>query len=218
MKSPLPAPTRQTRPPGFTLIELLTVIAIIAILSAVLVPAIGTAMRSVKVSKTKVQLNNLVEMCKQYKNIYKIWPTFAPVALNADTPFSLKDIRPRFVQIMTGNPTTPDLKYNAQKIPFATFNDSDLSPDVVTSTPIDAFNNDDLYLVFNTNLAAPNQIDPAIVNSISMVDFDGTARQLEPQQNPETPINQTCVALSPGAGLSDYDVITTWAVQPTGSQ
>jgi hypothetical protein len=118
---------------------------------------------------------------------------------------------------MTGNPTTPDIKYNARKVQFATFTDADLSADVVTSTPIDAFGNDDLYLAFNTNLATPNQIDPSIVNSISMQNVDGTSMQLAPQQNPETPINQSCVALSPGAGLSNYDVITTWDVQAAGA-
>jgi prepilin-type N-terminal cleavage/methylation domain-containing protein len=211
----LPARWRRSR--GFTLVELLTVIAIIAILSAILVPIGGTAIKKVKDAKTRVLLSNLVEMSKQYKEMYKLWPTFANPSLNADTAIKLTDLRPRFVQIMTGNPDTPDLKYNKTKTCFATFNDADLSPDPSSSTPIDAFGNDDLDLVFNTNLSTPNQIDPGVVNSISMVSAEAVTVQLSPQQSSDVPINQPCVALSPGLGQTNSDVITTWDVVPQGA-
>jgi len=219
MKTPvLSSPTRPLQRAGFTLVELLTVIAIIAILAGILVPAVGTATRKVKESKTRVQLNNLVEMCKQYKQIYKIWPTFAPPQTNQDTVFRLIEHRPDFVEIMTGNPTTPNVKFNKQKIPFATFNDADLSPDPANSTPIDAFKNEDLYLVYNTNIARPHQIDPSMVNDLSFNPIEGGQPiSMKPQQDPQVPISQDCVALSPGAGVSDNDVIETWDVVAAGS-
>jgi len=213
MKSPLLPPARRLRSAGFTLVELLTVIAIIAILAAVLVPTVGTAMKKAKENKTHVQLLNLVEACKQYKQAYRLWPTFAPPTLNADTAFSLKDARPRWVAIMSGQPDTPDVKYNKLKTPFYNYTESEVSADVVTRTPIDSFGNDDIYLVFNTNLSTPNQIDPAIVNGITMVSVDDKSLQLNPPQNPEIPIMQPCVAMSPGEGLADFDIITTWSVQ-----
>jgi len=218
MKYPLAPFTRRSRRTGFTLVELLTVIAIIAILAGILVPTVGTAIKKVKESKTRVQLNNMVEMCVQYKQVYKYWPTFGPPQLNQDTVFRLTEHRPDFVQIMTGNPSTPDIKYNKQKIAFATFNDADLSPDPANSSPIDAFGNDDLYLVFNTNLAKPHQIDPGTVNDLSFNPIEGgQPTSMAPQQDPQVPITQDCVALSPGAGLSNYDVIVTWDVVAAGT-
>jgi len=213
MNIPRTSPTR--RRAGFTLVELLTVMAIIAILAAILVPTTSIAMKKVKEAKTRVQLNNLVSMCTFYFEQYKVWPTLnATPDHSVDTKLSLKENAPRFVHVMTGSPDEPDRPFNKLKIPFATFNDSDLSTDPDTVTPLDAFQNDDLYLVYNTNISTLHHISPDVVNGITMTGKDGD-KTVSVTQNAQILINADCVALSPGAGTNDNDAndVATWNVQ-----
>ncbi len=200
---------------GFTLVELLTVICIIGILAGILIPIGSIAVKKARDSKTKVQLNNLVLMAESYHDAYKIWPTFNPTpVVTEDTAFQLKIVAPRFVHIMTANPDQGDAIYNKQGIQFATFKDSDLSNDPNSITPIDAFGNDDLWLVYNTNISTPHTISPNVVNQIALTPLDGNALSIT--QDPNIPINEDCVALSPGQGVSVVDIITTWDVKPPG--
>jgi hypothetical protein len=86
-----------------------------------------------------------------------------------------------------------------------------LSDDPTTATPIDAFGNDDLWLVFNTNISSQHTISPDVVNRINLTSKEG--QQLSITQDPNLPINADCVALSPGQGIGNIDVITTWDVK-----
>jgi len=216
MNSPRTAST--CRRAGFTLVELLTVMSIIAILAAVLVPTTTIAMKKVKEAKTRVQLNNLVSMSTFYNEQYKVWPTLNPAPdHSSDFPLSLNEVSPRWVQVMVGIPQDADKVYNKLKIPFATFNDSDLSTDPDSQHPIDAFGNDYLYLVFNTNISQLHRISPDVVNGISMRTADGA--QVSVSQSAQVLINADCVALSPGAGggTGDANDVATWNVQTTAN-
>ncbi len=212
MLIPRCSPTRLRRRAGFTLVELLTVIAIIGILAGILIPTVSFAIKSARSAKSKVQLANLVSMCEMYHQEYKYWPTFSiQVSASKDTVFRLRENAPRFVRIMTGKPDTGDAQYNKRSIPFASFKDTDLTSDPNSVTPVDAFLNDDLFLIYNTNISDVGHIQPDTINGISM-ECVRTNRQIQVKQNPSIPVNADCIALSPGEGGSNADAITTWTI------
>lgn len=65
----------------FTLIELLTVVAIIAILAGILLPAVGTAKQRAKITRARAQAKALQLAIRMYETEYG----FLPVAGSGDT-------------------------------------------------------------------------------------------------------------------------------------
>jgi prepilin-type N-terminal cleavage/methylation domain-containing protein len=72
MKKPSSRPRRFD--PGFTLVELLTVIAIIAILAAMLLPVLSRVRLSALKTQTKIQVNDIATAIQAYDSAYGRFP------------------------------------------------------------------------------------------------------------------------------------------------
>ncbi|HVU08760.1 MAG TPA: prepilin-type N-terminal cleavage/methylation domain-containing protein [Verrucomicrobiae bacterium] len=71
MKTILPSAGRRR---AFTIVELLTVIAIIAILAAMLLPVISAAKTKAKITQAKLQIQDLVTAIQNYDSTYSRFP------------------------------------------------------------------------------------------------------------------------------------------------
>jgi prepilin-type N-terminal cleavage/methylation domain-containing protein len=86
MKTHLP-PSRRTRS-GFTLIELLTVIGIIAILAALLLPVLNSAHTEAKITQARTEELDLVNAIQKYDSDYGRFPVSAQAQAKADPDFT----------------------------------------------------------------------------------------------------------------------------------
>jgi prepilin-type N-terminal cleavage/methylation domain-containing protein len=78
----IPSSSRRVR--AFTIVELLTVIAIIAILAAMLLPVLGIAKTKAKVTQAKLQIQDIVTAVQNYNSAYSRFPISPAAQANAN--------------------------------------------------------------------------------------------------------------------------------------
>lgn len=171
--------SRPTARSGFTLVELLTVIAIIGILAAILVPTTSSARAAAKKAKTRGQFAQWAAAIEAFRQEYGYYPTFETTGagqnkVNGNTAggANLAGVH-RFYETlvgtrrdgtalpttMTGNPLPPQAQ-NTRRIQFITFTESDMIPVATTDASLaakrglirDAFDGTDIAVLVDRNL------------------------------------------------------------------
>jgi prepilin-type N-terminal cleavage/methylation domain-containing protein len=164
---------------GFTLIELLTVIAVIGILLAILIPTTSSARTAAKKAKTRGQFGQWGAAIEAFRQEYGYYPTFETAGaglnkVNGNTVGGTNlTATHRFYETLVGSrrdgtalPTTttgnpmPPQGQNTRRIQFITFTDSDMVPVNTTDTTLtakrglirDAFDGTDIVVLVDKNL------------------------------------------------------------------
>ncbi|MFM9080103.1 MAG: type II secretion system protein, partial [Opitutaceae bacterium] len=192
------------RSAGLTLIELLTVVAILGILAAIIVPTTASARIAAKKAKTRGQFAQWSTAIEAFRQEYGYYPTFESTGagmnkVNGNTigGTNLAAVH-RFYETLVGSrrdgaalPTTttgtppPPQAQNPRRIQFITFTESDIVPVATTDSALtakrglirDAFDNTDIAVLVDRNLDGAIKIGGTGGDSIS------TAPTVSPPDN-----------------------------------
>ena len=202
---------------AFSLIELLTVVAIIGILAAILIPTASSSRNAANKAKVRVQFSQWGTAIEAFRQEYGYYPTFETGGANANkvngntasatTGAALHRFYETLVGVRrdgtaltgaaTGNPIPP-LGQNTRRIQFINFTNADLVPFSTTDAALtakrglirDAFDNTDIAVLVDRNLDGRISLGAAGGDSINALPT------VRPADNPAGPL------LSPSTGAN----------------
>lgn len=197
---------------GFTLIELLTVIAIIGILAAIIIPTTGAVRTAAKKAQTKTQFNNWATAMNLYKQEYGYFPPINRTTYGSATGNTLKP--GAFAIALTGreldgdalasNASAADLFGNKKRISFYSIADNDLN--TAKTAIIDAFENTEIAVIYDRD--ANGMITTADIDSGGVPTVNGLT--------PDTGITATegpratVIFYSAGKAGAAGDIVYSW--------
>ena len=196
---------------GFTLIELLTVIAIIAILAGILIPAVGAAKTAANKAKTKGQFNQWAVAMNLFKQEYGYYP-----AIDSGN----KLVSASFFGALVGKDylgaTPTDYKGNLKHLSFYSASDSEVSlianGDLVNGSLKDAFGNTDIAMFYDKDGDGMiKAAAPELLSAVTVTPVGGTA--LTPATgkiDTTNGIRAGVIFYSAGKGTSNLDIIYSW--------
>jgi prepilin-type N-terminal cleavage/methylation domain-containing protein len=151
----LPIAKRRTRQAGFTLVELLTVIAVIAILAAILIPVSGMVRRKAYASQTKSQFAQYATAYLAFKADYGFLPSMG----ESDAEFGLQGNNEVFIETLTGrtvngaalNSSSYAGKANRRGTRYYTFSTTEFAStgDPYAGEIVDGYGNPNIFAVID---------------------------------------------------------------------
>jgi prepilin-type N-terminal cleavage/methylation domain-containing protein len=206
---------------GFTLIELLTVIAIIGILAAIIIPTTGAVRTAAKKSQTKAQFSQLATAFTLFKQEYGYMPKF-----DADGAFvfSTNAHAELFAGTLTGKAldgsaaTVANLNGNKKKSAFYSLSNTELSGTGATRVLVDAFGNKEIGIIVDTNgdgrIKIADDGAPGAVASADGGSFTPTTGAAATNDIPTEGIPSSVLIYSAGKGGSgtvrSEDAVMSW--------
>lgn len=197
---------------AFTLIELLTVIAIIGILAAIIIPTVGSVRTSANKAKTKAQFSQWSTSMGLFKSEYGYYPSISS---------SDKVVPADFFAALTGKTysggTPGDYKGNTKHLSFYSASDSEVTSmangDAADGLLKDAFGNTDIVVFVDSNGdgIVNNQDSPAL--SAKSVTPIGSTTQVAPPATAftaATGVRAGVIFYSAGKGSSPSDIVYSW--------
>ena len=195
---------RRTR--AFTLIKLLTVIAIVAILSAIIIPTVGGARNSANRAAAKAQFNQWAAAMELYRQEYGFYPDIAPTGLVDPDRFSAALTGQTLAGVsVRGNSAWG----NTKGLSFYALAAGDL--DETGNELVDAFGNTEIAMRRDTNRDERiNASDTGSWVSVDGAESAGLSPTTLPEAIPTTGVRAGVVFYSAGRGRDETDMVLSW--------
>jgi len=195
---------------AFTLIELLTVIAIIGILAAIIIPTVGSVRTSANKAKTKVQFNQWSGAIELFKQEYGYYPDISNGSKKVDPE--------KLAGALTGrnlagtkytSTTSANLCGNKRILSFYSIADSELND--AKDRIVDAFGNNDFVVFVDSNLDGMINSTDGLNSSTSVTPIEGSP--ISPASgkiDTTNGIRASSIFYSAGKGSSSSDIVYSW--------
>lgn len=199
---------------GFSLVELLTVIAIVALLAAILIPVVGRVQRNARVTKTRVQFSEWAAAIEAFRLEYGFYPNFDSFT---DGVIDDATTTRQFAEALSGRTLSggdladdaPGVDAgNSKRIRFHTFGSEDLALEENPRIQ-DGFGNDVVVVLLDLNYDGIVRIDTGPNGG----DYTAAPTVIAGQNAPLGTgdfVRAGVIFYSAGAGQTTEDVVTSW--------